>query len=154
MKFLIVNVGKTTEEYLKEGIGIYMKRLLNYVAASEIIIPPSKSKENKKAMDDEAVQIMLKILPGDFIVVLDEKGVEKTSRQLASLFDKWMVQGINRVVFITGGAFGVSPKLKEKASLIFSLSKLTFTHQMVRLLLMEQLYRAMTITRNEGYHHD
>ena len=95
----------------------------------------------------------MKLLPGDFIVVLDESGSEVGSRQLAGMFQKWMVNGIGRVVFIIGGPFGISPALKQKANLILSVSKFTFTHQMVRLILVEQIYRAMTIIKNESYHH-
>jgi 23S rRNA (pseudouridine1915-N3)-methyltransferase len=154
MKFILIHVGKTTEDYLKEGISIYLKRLQHYVPVTEVIVQPSKEKDRSKSLAEEERAIVQKISPGDLLVVLDEKGKEISSVQLAGTIEKWMVQGKGRIVFITGGAFGISHDLKNKANMILSLSKLTFTHQMVRLILTEQLYRAMTITRNEGYHHE
>jgi 23S rRNA (pseudouridine1915-N3)-methyltransferase len=105
-------------------------------------------------MQEEEKSILSKIKQGDFLVVLDEKGEELGSRQLAVKIQKWMERGVGRIVFIIGGAFGISPELKKRTDFIFSVSKLTFTHQMVRLILVEQIYRSMTILRNEGYHHD
>lgn len=105
-------------------------------------------------MEEEYKSLSSKLLPGDLTVVLDENGKETTSRQFAGLFTKWMNQGIGRIVFITGGAFGTAEELRKKAGLILSVSRFTLTHQMVRLILVEQIYRALTITRNEAYHHD
>ena len=154
LKVQLLFVGKTTESYLKEGIEIYLKRLTNYIPVTVTVVQPSSAKELKKALDEEGKTLQSKLLPGDFIIVLDEKGVEIGSKKLSESMMKWMVQGVGRVVFITGGAFGISAELKVKASYILSFSKFTFTHQMVRLILVEQIYRAMTITRNESYHHD
>ena len=154
MKILLLLVGKTSEVYLKEGIEVYLKRLSNYISLSQAVLALSSAKDKRIAIEDESKAIQLKLLPGDFIVVLDENGSEITSRQLSGLFQKWMVQGIGRVVFIIGGPFGISSVLKQKANLILSVSKFTFTHQMVRLILVEQIYRAMTIIKNESYHHD
>ena len=97
---------------------------------------------------------MSKIQPRDFIVLLDERGKELTSRQLAAFIEKQMVAGTNRLLMITGGAYGVSDEVKQKVHYTLSASKFTFTHQMIRLLLTEQVYRAMTILKNESYHHD
>lgn len=154
MKIQILLVGKTSEVYLKEGIDVYLKRLTNYISLSQGVLALSSAKDKRIAIDEESKAIQSKLLPGDFIVVLDEKGSEVGSRQLAVMFQKWMVQGIGRVVFIIGGPFGISTALKQKANLILSVSKFTFTHQMVRLILVEQIYRAMTIIKNESYHHD
>jgi 23S rRNA (pseudouridine1915-N3)-methyltransferase len=154
MKFLVLMVGKTSEPYLKEGNEIFLKRLTNYISTTVEVISLSAQKEKRKVIEEESKSISMKILPSDFLVLLDEKGKEVTSRQLSELFSKWMVRGINRVVFVIGGPYGVSDSLKEKADYILSVSKFTFTHQMVRLILFEQLYRAMTILKNEGYHHD
>ena len=153
MKILLLLVGKTSEAYLKEGIEVYLKRLTNYISLSQGILALSSAKDKRIAIEEESKSIQSKLLPGDFIVVLDEGGSDVGSRQLAGMFQKWMVNGIGRVVFIIGGPFGISPALKQKANLILSVSKFTFTHQMVRLILVEQIYRAMTIIKNESYHH-
>ena len=154
MKILLLLVGKTSEAYLKEGVEVYLKRLTNYISLSQVVITLSSAKDKRIAIEEESKSIQSKLLPGDFIVVLDENGSEVTSRQLSGLFQKWMVQGIGRVVFIIGGPFGISTVLKKNANFILSASKFTFTHQMVRLILIEQIYRAMTIIKNESYHHD
>ena len=154
MKILLLLVGKTSEIYLKEGIEVYLKRLTNYLSLSQVVLALSFAKDKRIAIEEESKTIQSKLLPGDFIIVLDENGSEVSSRQFAVMFQKWMVQGIGRVVFIIGGPFGISTDLKRKANLILSLSKFTFTHQMVRLVLVEQIYRAMTIIKNESYHHD
>ena len=153
MKIILLLVGKTSEVYLKEGIEVYLKRLTNYISLSQGVLALSPAKDKRIAIEEESKSIQSKLLPGDFIVVLDESGSEVGSRQLAGMFQKWMVNGIGRVVFIIGGPFGISPALKQKANLILSVSKFTFTHQMVRLILVEQIYRAMTIIKNESYHH-
>ena len=154
MKILLLLVGKTSEAYLKEGIDVYLKRLSNYVSISVNVLSVSSAKDKRKSIEEESKSIQSKLLPGDFLVVLDEAGKEIGSRQLAELFQKWMVQGIGRVVFVIGGPFGIALELKQRANLILSISKFTFTHQMVRLILVEQIYRAMTIIKNESYHHD
>jgi 23S rRNA (pseudouridine1915-N3)-methyltransferase len=151
---ILIFTGKTTGSYLKEGFDIYYKRLEHYIPVNTIVIPESSGKDEVKAMEAEAKIIFSKLLPGDFLIALDEHGREVTSRQLAGQFQKWMVQGIGRVVIVVGGAYGMADKIKERADYTLSLSKLTFTHQMVRLILAEQLYRAMTIIKNEKYHHD
>ncbi len=154
MKILVLMVGKTSEAYLKEGTGIFLKRLENYINVSTVIIPSSASNDKRKAVEEECKTLKLKLLPADFLVVLDEGGKEFTSRQLSELFSKWMVRGVGRVVFVIGGAYGLSKEFKERADLLLAVSKFTFTHQMVRLILFEQIYRAMTILKNENYHHD
>lgn len=154
MKIVLLYAGKTTEKYLQEGIEIYMERLKHYVNVEVIIFQPSNLPQPDRALGEEQKTIEQKLLPGDFLVVLDENGKEVTSRQLADSIRKWMVQGKSRIVFITGGAYGLARSLKSKANLILSFSKLTFTHQMIRLLLVEQIYRSMTILKNEKYHHD
>ena len=154
MKIQLLLVGKTSEAYLKEGIDIYLKRLSNYIPVSVDVVLISSAKDSRKAIQEEGKNIQSKLSAGDFIIVLDEKGKEIGSKQFAVHFQKWMNQGIARIVFIIGGPFGISSELKEKANLILSVSKFTLTHQMVRLLLVEQIYRAMTILKNESYHHE
>ncbi len=154
MKLHLVFVGKTTEKYLLEGMDDFMTRLSRYATVTVDVVKASTIRDIRKAMEEEEKNILARLLPGDYLVILDEKGSEMTSRQLAGKVQKWMAEGKNRIVFIIGGAFGIAPSLKVKADYKLSLSLLTFTHQMIRLLLVEQLYRAMTILRNEKYHHD
>jgi 23S rRNA (pseudouridine1915-N3)-methyltransferase len=154
MKVVLIFTGKTIDAWLKEGIEVYLKRIPHYLPIEIKVVSASAQKDRNRAMEEEHKSIGEKILPGDFIVVLDESGKEITSRQFASQFEKWMMQGIPRIVFIIGGAFGTAESLRKKAGLTLSVSKFTLTHQMVRLVLVEQIYRALTITRNEGYHHD
>ena len=154
MKIELVFIGKTTDDYLKEGIEIYLNRLKNYLPVSVTVFPASSAKSPERILSEESLVILSKLQPRDHIVLLDEKGKEVRSVELAVQMEKWMLKGINRLVFIIGGAYGVSDEVKAKAHSTLSLSKLTFTHQMIRLLLAEQLYRAMTITRNESYHHE
>ncbi len=154
MKIEILLIGKTTEAWLKEGIGLYMDRLKNYIPVNMTVLPASSSKLPNKMIVEESESITSKFQPRDFIILLDERGKNLRSIELASQIEKWMIQGVNRVVFIIGGAYGVSDDIKRQAHLQLAVSKLTFTHQMVRLILVEQLYRAMSIIRNESYHHE
>lgn len=154
MKIELLLTGKTTEKWLNEGIEVYTARLKHYVPLSISYLPSSSAKTPERAVQEESEQILSRFKPRDFIVLLDEKGKELRSVQLAAHLEKWMLQGINRLVFVVGGAYGMNEELKSKADMILSLSKLTFTHQMIRLILVEQLYRAMTILRNESYHHE
>lgn len=154
MKLLFLFVGKTTEPYLREGIDEYVKRLSNYIGLTVEVVSSSSHKTMSKAIEEEGANILSKLKPGDLVVALDESGKSLSSRQLANTLQKWMLQSVNRVVFIIGGAFGISPTIKQRSDVILSLSAMTFTHQMVRLILAEQVYRAMTIIKNEGYHHD
>jgi 23S rRNA (pseudouridine1915-N3)-methyltransferase len=154
LKLLIIFVGKTTEEYLVAGIDGYCRRLKNYLNVAVETVKAATAKDRSRALQEEEKNILSRILPGDYLVLLDERGAALSSRELSGEFARWMNQGRGRVVFITGGAFGVSEELRKKSNFQFSLSRLTFTHQMVRLILVEQVYRAMTILKNEGYHHD
>jgi 23S rRNA (pseudouridine1915-N3)-methyltransferase len=154
MKIQFIHVGKTADDYLKEGIGIYMKRLMHYAEVTEIIVAASNHKDKIRAIEEESAFIQKKISKGDYIVILDEAGKQFTSRELANNIETLMNRSISSMSFITGGAFGISDTLKKNASLVLSLSTLTFTHQMVRLIVAEQLYRAMTILKKEKYHHD
>ncbi len=154
MKVELIFVGKTSDPASKTGVDEYIKRIKNYIPVTVTIINPSANKNTAKAISEESASILEKLKSSDFVVLLDENGQQFSSREFAVMFNKWMVRSISRVVFITGGAFGVSDDLKKKSHQIMSLSKMTFTHQMVRMILAEQIYRAMTILRNENYHHD
>ncbi len=154
MKIEFIFIGKTTEKYLIEGIQVYFKRLQNYVQSDILILAASAYKTREKIIEEESKLILSKIAARDYIVLLDERGKQFTSRNFATFMEKQMLAGTNRLLFITGGAYGVSDELKSKAHFVLSASDLTFTHQMIRLLLIEQVYRGMTILKNESYHHD
>jgi len=157
MKIKLVVVGKTDDKYIAEGIKKYFNRLKHYITFEYSELPDIKnsknlSQEQQKKLEGE--MLLKQLQAGDFVVLLDEKGKTFTSREFASYIEKKMVSGTKRVVFIVGGPYGFSDEIYAKANDKISLSKMTFSHQLVRLIFFEQIYRAMTIIRNEPYHHD
>lgn len=156
MKIKLLVIGKTSESWLKEGIALYTGRLNNYCDLEMEVIPDIKNRAVlpvEKLKIAEAEQILKRVASGDKVVVLDDKGKEETSVGFSRLISKWQVGGISRVVFVIGGAYGFGEEIYKRADLQFSLSRMTFSHQMVRVIFLEQLYRAFTILRNEPYHH-
>ena len=156
MKITLLVVGKTSDAYLEDGIGIYEKRLPHYVPFRIQVIPPVKNAaayDREKLKEKEGELILKNIQAADYVVLLDEVGKQLTSVGLADWTGKCMANGVNHLVFIIGGAFGVSEQIKNRSSFQLALSQMTFSHQMVRLIFVEQLYRAMTILKNESYHH-
>lgn len=157
MKVEVWFLGKTKEKYLREGVEQYRKRLKHYLPIKFVEIPDIKQagKLSSDTLKQKEGSILLgKIQPGDQVILLDEKGETPNSRELAHWMDKKLQAGASRLLLIVGGAFGFSEELYARADGKLSLSRLTFSHQMVRLFLLEQLYRAMTILRNEPYHND
>jgi 23S rRNA (pseudouridine1915-N3)-methyltransferase len=154
MKIELWAIGKTSEKYLEEGIAVFEKRLRNYLPFSLHILPDIKTKSNDSQwlMREEGKMILSKLNPDDYLVLLDERGSEFTSVELAGWLEKRLGQSRRKMIFLIGGAFGFSSEVYERANERIALSKLTFSHQMVRLFFLEQLYRAMTILRNEPYH--
>lgn len=157
MKISLITVGKTDVKWVKEGLEEYISRLSRYVPFSLIEIPqmkvaPSMPQEKVKEIEGEAV--LKRIKPSDEVILLDERGKMFSSQEFASLLEGRMAHGSRDMVFVIGGAFGFSEKVYERASSLMSLSKMTFTHQMVRTIFAEQLYRAFTIIRGEPYHHE
>ncbi len=157
MKIVIIAVGKTSTGYVACGVEEFLKRANRYVPTELLVIPDVKS---SKALSEDAQKqqegrsIISALQPGDIVSLLDERGKELTSREFSSMIERRMVQGIKRLVFIIGGPYGFSNEVYERADSKLSLSRMTFTHEMVRLFFMEQIYRAMTIMRGEPYHHD
>jgi len=156
MKITFLWVGKTAERWLQEGIDIYLKRLKNYISLLVEIVPtpknmPKNDIEKQRKMEGEA--ILGRIAPSDIVYLLDERGQEYSSEELADFLQKRMSAGVKHLVIVAGGAFGFSEKLYQRANGQISFSKLTFSHQIIRLLLCEQAYRAFTIIRGEAYHH-
>ena len=157
MKIVLLVVGKTTESYFIQGIDEYSKRLAHYVPFELTVIPElrnTKSLSTDQQKEREADLILKALQPGDYLVLLDEHGREFTSLQFASYLEKKMANIAKRLVFVVGGPYGFSNRVYQAAQEKISLSKMTYSHQMIRLIFTEQLYRAMTILNNEPYHHE
>ena len=152
----LIAVGKTSAAYLREGELEYQKRLKHYMKFERIdlkdvkVSPKSTSNEVKKK---EAELILKELKPTDQIVLLDENGQDLNSIEFSKWFEKKSLSGIKSLVFLIGGAFGFDNSIYERANEQIRLSSLTFSHQMVRLFLLEQLYRSGTILKREKYHH-
>ncbi|MHC1706158.1 MAG: 23S rRNA (pseudouridine(1915)-N(3))-methyltransferase RlmH [Bacteroidales bacterium] len=155
MKIILIFTGKTTEEYLKTGVSVFVERLKHYLPVEITEINPPKyplSLENSQIRLKESEWVIKNLPKTDYLVLLDETGKMLSSLTLSEFLQSRMNQGIKSLSFLIGGAYGVSDELRRKADFVLSLSSLTFTHQMCRLILSEQLYRAMTILRKEPYH--
>ncbi|OFX62062.1 MAG: 23S rRNA (pseudouridine(1915)-N(3))-methyltransferase RlmH [Bacteroidetes bacterium GWA2_30_7] len=157
MKITLIFIGKTDEDFIKVGIEKYVNRLNHYIKLDiieikNIKIPKSITKENLKSLEYE--QINKHIIADDTVYLLDENGKELTSVGFSDFIKKSMLSSIKNLVFIVGGAYGFSEKIEKRAIGKISLSKMTFTHQMIRLIAVEQIYRAFTIINNEPYHHN
>jgi 23S rRNA (pseudouridine1915-N3)-methyltransferase len=156
MKFQFWSVGKNHEPYVKEGIELFTKRISNYYPVEWSIIPMPKnaaslSETDLKKKEGEIITGLLQ--KDDYLVLLEETGKMLGSEDLANFIQQRANESTKNMVFLIGGAFGVSDAVKQRASYKWSLSKLVFPHQLVRLILAEQLYRACSINRNEKYHH-
>lgn len=157
MKILLVVVGKTSTPYIASAVEEYVKRINRYVPLEIVTIPDQRSsraltEEVQKQREGSAILAVLQ--GGDHVVLLDERGKELSSREFATEIDRRMVQGLKRLVYVVGGPYGFSAEVYSRADSKLSLSRMTFTHEMVRLFFTEQIYRAMTILRGEPYHHD
>jgi 23S rRNA (pseudouridine1915-N3)-methyltransferase len=157
MNITLLMIGNTSEAFVQDGYEVFMKRLKHYIKVKEVIIPDIKDRKHLNAeqiKEKEAVLILEKLTAGNYSVLLDERGKEFSSVEFAGFLQKTMNAGTRELFFIIGGAYGVAESVKQKADLIVSLSRMTFTHQFIRLLFAEQLYRAMTILKNEPYHNE
>lgn len=157
MKISFVQTGKTTESYIAEGVSLYEKRINRFLPFNIITIPGLRNTRSLKP-DDVRVKEgrqLLDTLPEDsFVILLDERGKEFTTTEFAS-FIRRSFTGLRRnIVFVSGGAWGFSPEVYSRADMRLSLSKLTFPHQLVRLLFMEQMYRVLTLIEGIPYHHE
>ena len=157
MKIVLSSVGKAHEPELRASIEQFTKRLSHYFSCEWRILPPAKQNANSSAESvkkAEAETILKSLGKDDFLVLLDERGAQLTSPALAQLLQEQANRSVKTIVFFIGGAFGVDESVRTRANVVWSLSKLVFPHQIVRLVLAEQLYRAGTILRNESYHHE
>ena len=157
MKITLLAVGKTDDSRMEQLTQMYVDRLQHYINFELEIIPDLKKTKNlseDQQKNEEGKLILNKLEKSDFITLLDEKGKKYSSMQFAELINKRSVSGLKRLVFIIGGPYGFSPDVYMRSNSKLSLSDMTFSHQMVRLFAVEQVYRAFTILRNEPYHHE
>lgn len=150
-------IGNTSFPYLKEGTAIYEKRLKHYIPFEYTVIPDIKNAKNlskEQLKQKEGDQILKKLDKGDWLILLDERGKSYSSMKFAKHMDGLLQQSYKRLIFLVGGAYGFSDAVYQRSNGKLSLSPMTFSHQMVRLFVLEQLYRAMTILRNQPYHHE
>jgi 23S rRNA (pseudouridine1915-N3)-methyltransferase len=157
MKIKIYCIGKIKEQYLKDGINEYLKRISVYSNIEIIEVADSKVKDNPNSSDiekakNEEGERVLKLLKNDYLIGLDLNKKEQTSEEFAEFLQRKLVEGGSNVSFVIGGSYGLSDALKNRCNTSISLSKLTFLHQMTRLILLEQIYRAFKILNNETYH--
>ncbi len=157
MKIRLLVCGKTEENFLREGIGEYATRIRRYLPFEIVEVPAEKGNSRLPVQGQlarEASMLEKKILPSDVLILLDEHGKQLSSTEFADFLNRQFLSGGKTLVFVVGGPFGFDPSLKQKADHLLSLSRMTFSHQMVRLFFTEQLYRALTILRGESYHHE
>lgn len=157
MKIRLVAIGKTSERYLQTGIDEYAQRLQHYTSFEFVVLPDIKNARNLSEQElkhREGTELLRLMDATDFVVLLDEKGTQYTSTQFAQAIQKWLNARTKRCTILIGGAYGFSPEVYARAQSKISLSQLTYSHQMVRLIIAEQLYRAHTILKGEPYHHE
>lgn len=158
MKITIIAVGKLKEKYLKDGIAEYLKRLSRFCDTEIIEVEDEQAPESLSAAQEaqvkrkEAERIQKRIKEGSVVVTLDLKGKMYTSEEFAGRLNSFFISGASNIVFVIGGSLGIDSELNEKASLRISFSNLTFPHQLVRLILLEQVFRAFKIINGETYH--
>ena len=157
MKVVLLVVGKTTDRHFEAGIAEYASRLSHYLQFSIEVIPELKSTRSLsqgEQKEREAIMIAKALQPSDHVVLLDEHGTERTSMEFAAWMQRKMAMGLRRLVFVVGGPYGFADSVHMLAKEKVSVSRMTFSHQMIRLIFVEQVYRAMTILEGEPYHHE
>ncbi len=157
MKIKLLLIGKTEEEYLRKGISVYEERLKHYIGFEMITIDALKNTKSlsfELQKEKEATLVEKYLTNADCIILLDENGKQFSSVEFAVFLQKQMNNAVKNLIFIVGGPYGFSENLQKKANFKISLSRMTFSHQLVRLIFAEQLYRAFTIIKNEPYHHE
>jgi 23S rRNA (pseudouridine1915-N3)-methyltransferase len=157
MKLKVIQTGKTTQDFVKSGWAIYEKRIKALCSLELVTIEIPKKwatsePSKQKAIESKLIEEQLK--PGDFLIFLDEDGKQFSSRMFSSNLEKWAIQKNGTICILIGGAYGFDDDLMKKADIKMSLSAFTFSHQLVRVILGEQLYRALCIQKGHPYHHD
>ena len=157
MKIVLLTIGKTKKSFLSEGIKKYLLKLKHYTNLESIEIDNVKFSKNiseSELINKEAKLLISKLDPSDYVILLDVKGRQYSSLEFSKKLNNWMIGSKKRLVFIVGGAYGVSKTVSSRVDEILSFSSMTFSHQMIRLFFLEQLYRAYTILNNNPYHHE
>ena len=156
MKFKLLVVGKTSDKEIQMKILDFSKRLKKYINFEIIVVPSSQNKgsDNITALRKEGISILKKIKKNEIVILLDEKGTNYSSLEFAKFIENKLLQKVKDVVFVIGGAHGFDKEVYRKSQYLLSLSKMTFSHQMVRLFFTEQIYRAFTIINNHPYHNE
>lgn len=158
MKISILTVGKLKEKYLVDGVKEYLKRMGSYAKVDILEVPDEPCPENASpAMENqvkqkEAEKLIKKLRPGTYLIILDPRGQMLSSEEMADKINKLSLSGRSDLTFVIGGSLGLAPAITERADMLLSFSKLTFPHQLVRLVLMEQIYRWFKIMKGEPYH--
>ena len=157
MKVCLLVIGKTDASYIREGIAEYEKRLTRYIPYEMKVLPDVKNAKNlteSLQKEREGEMLLEQFQPGDFVVLLDERGRQYSSMEFSQFLAQKMLGTVKRLVFVVGGPYGFSDGVYKRANDKISLSKMTLSHQMVRMIFAEQIYRAMTILKGEPYHHE
>lgn len=148
-------IGKTTPTYLQVGVDDFYQRIKKYIPFETVIIPDIKDGRSysvKDKLNKEGEKVLQKLTIQDYLILLDEGGKEYSSLQFSQFIEKELNKSHKKLIFLVGGSYGFSNELQERANFKISMSKMTFSHQMVRLFFLEQLYRGFTILHNEPYH--
>ncbi|MCM1003925.1 MAG: 23S rRNA (pseudouridine(1915)-N(3))-methyltransferase RlmH [Candidatus Gastranaerophilales bacterium] len=154
MKIKIIALGKIKEKFLKDGIDEFLKRLTPYTAMEIVELNPVEIKDNQteKALLEEGEKILSNIKPDSYVITMEILGKQLSSEDFAAKINEITISGISELVFIIGSSCGIAPTVSQRANFKLSISKMTFLHQFARLLLVEQIYRAFKILKNETYH--
>jgi len=153
MKVRLIVVGRTERGFVAEGVEHYVKRLERTIDLELVVLPDAGRGEVTYQQRTESERILAALRPGERVVVLDERGSTLSSPAFAAQLGAWRDQGVRQVAFVIGGAYGMTDAVRERADLVLSLSAMVFPHQLVRILFVEQLYRAFSILKGTGYHH-
>ncbi len=157
MKVCLLVIGKTDASYMREAIAEYEKRLTRHVPYEMKVLPDvrnARSLTESLQKEREGEMLLEQFRSGDWVVLLDERGRQHTSVEFARYLEQKMLGGVKRLLFVVGGTYGFADKVYRRADDRISLSRMTFSHQMVRMIFIEQIYRAMTILKGEPYHHE
>lgn len=157
MEIQLLVIGKNSSSTLETATKVYLERLRHYVPYAVRVLPDVKNTKNMsedQQKEGEGKVFLGAVQPSDFVVLLDERGKEYTSMEFSAYLSGKMASGLKRLIFVVGGPYGFSPAMYSRADGKISLSKMTFSHEMIRLFFTEQVYRAMTILRHEPYHHE
>ena len=155
MKIKIIALGKIKEKFLKDGIDEFMKRLVPYASVEIVELSPVEIKDEnliQKSLEQEAVKILENIKPDSYVITLEILGKQLSSEEFAQKINEISISGINEIIFVIGSSCGIAQSVSQRANFKLSISKMTFLHQFARLLLVEQIYRAFKILKNETYH--